>query len=221
MKLPTEKHPFPTYLPDNFNFIIVGSFPPIKLTDKITVNIEHLGQQSLYNAYSAARRNSLSKDDILFYYGSRDNLFWKKIIAPIFKIEINNKEDIIKFLNEHNLGITDVCEEISRKIIKGKISSNDEGLIIHKHRDIGQIINRSNVQLIFSTSKWVTDIIKFQQKSWEKQVNIITLLSPSKSSSRTIGRNDEYRGMKYKNLINDTIQYRQMKYIESFKNRIC
>lgn len=148
--LPTEKHPFLSYIPSKCNFLLVGSFPPIKLTQKLNLNIKKLGLKSLYKSYSSNLRNSISDDDIPFYYGSRDNLFWKKIIAPIFEIQIDSEDAIKTFLNRHNLGVTDICEEISRKInSNGKISSSDQDLKIHINRDLEQIINANDINLIF------------------------------------------------------------------------
>jgi len=218
MNLPTEKHPFMEYYPEICNYLLVGSFPPIKLTNKIIDNIDSLGVNSLYNNYSNNKRNCITKDDILFYYGSRDNLFWQKLIAPIFETTIGSKEEIIEFLDIHQIGITDVCEEVSREIIKGKISSNDNHLIIHKKRNISAVIKEKNIKFIFSTSDWVTGEIESQLG--KELVEIITLPSPSKMASRAIGRFPDYKKMKMDKSIDNTIDYRRFKYIELLKNKI-
>jgi hypothetical protein len=221
MDLPTEKHPFLTYIPKKCNYLLIGSFPPIKLTQKLEHNIEKLELKSIYTSYSNNKRNIISDDDFPFYYGSRDNLFWKKIIVPIFEIEIDSVDSMKTFLNKYKIGVTDISEEISRKINSNrKISSSDQDLKIHSNRNLEQIINTNDINLIFCTSKWVLERVKSQQYSWNKKISLVTLPSPSKSANRSIGRMPEYKSMKKNNEIKDTIEYRQKKYIELLKKKL-
>ena len=183
MLFPTEKHPFQTYLPNDCRFLIIVSFPPVKLTIKNIENIKNQNLSSCYNNYDNNKRNKLRSGDILFYYGSQDNLLWRKIISPLFEISINSKDDIIQFLRQNKIGITDFIETASRKITKNKLGSSDADLIIYSQRDINKIIQKLDIKTIFTTSEFVTNKIK----NGLKKIDIVTLPSPSKSASRRLG----------------------------------
>ena len=219
MPLPTEKHPFKEFIPNGCEILIIGSFPPIKLTSKLPDNIADEGLKYYYSLYDDNSRNHITDSDIRFYYGSRDNLFWKKIIAPIFDITLESVADIKLFLTSHKIGITDLFEEISRNIVEEKLNSSDVALNIHESRNILSLIQNNDIKLIFSTSIYVTDYLNEYLYNFNN-IEIITLPSPSKSASRGIGGLMEYQELKQEGLINDTIEYRQMKYSELFKNRI-
>lgn len=217
MQYPTEKHPFPSYMPDDCKYLIIGSFPPIKLTNKIIENIKIENLSVYYKNYDYNKRNKLGSQDIMFYYGSRDNLLWQKIISPLFEISINKKEDIIQFLKQYKVGITDLIETASRRIVKNKLSSRDSDLIIYKMREINEIIKETKLKTIYTTSEFVT---KKLSELIEKKIDIITLPSPSKSASRRLGSNNEYKLFIKQKKVTNTIEYRLLKYKELLKNRI-
>ncbi|PCJ67359.1 MAG: hypothetical protein COA58_03295 [Bacteroidetes bacterium] len=212
MILPTEKHPFEPFLPEECQFLIVGSFPPIKLTDKIENNIAKLGAKEMYDAYSISKRNEPSSKDISFYYGSSENLLWDTI-SSVFQESIDSKNSIKLFLNKHSIAITDVCEKVSRKSTDKGMSSSDSDLVVHEWRDLYDTIQSCKPRLIFSTSKWVTDNIQ-TQFSKINGIDIITLPSPSPQGSRAIGRQGDYKELRENNEVTDTKDYRIMKYKE-------
>lgn len=218
MTLATEKHPYKQFIPENIKYLIVGSFPPIKLTKKLDYNIKSLGVESAYARYNSNKRNHANNSDIDFYYGSSDNLFWG-LLEDVFSIKLSNAEDVKAFLSEKNIGITDVCEEVSRKVDvkKNSINSSDNDLVVHLSRDITHIIKANPNISILSTSKWVTERIQLQLNQL-LYVPIITLPSPSKAASRAIGRSEEYKAMKEKGILENTLDYRVMKYREVFGN---
>jgi len=70
-----ENHPFPEFISTGATALIVGSFPPIKLTVKNPEMISG-NNKNLYEDYFS---NAITDKDRAFYYGSRNNLFWKII----------------------------------------------------------------------------------------------------------------------------------------------
>jgi len=107
-----EVHPYPSFIPTNAERLIIGSFPPIKLTRKINgdnsdpINI-------LYNDYLT--RNPKTERDIDFYYGSDENLFWK-IIADIYKIKHLSLNNVQEWLTDTDIAVTDIIEICIRKV---------------------------------------------------------------------------------------------------------
>ncbi|MEJ5284591.1 MAG: hypothetical protein WHS77_06020 [Brevinematales bacterium] len=216
----TEKHPFNTFIQPDSQVLIVGSFPPIKFTEKIYENIQTANMSEYYKAYENNRQNLFTNEDISFYYGSRDNLFWK-ILTKVFNQNLTDKDSIIKFLCAYKFGITDIVEEASRKIRSNKLSSLDADLIIIKPRNIPEIISSTKIKFILTTSEFVTNYLANQFCSIANKPYIQTLLSPSKSASRAIGRLSEYKNLKSSNKIKNTIDYRVMKYNEIFKSLVA
>lgn len=216
--LPTEKHPFKTYIPQDCSFLLVGSFPPIKLTEKLLDNIRDESMSIYYEKYEENKRNRLTKDDIKFYYGSRDNLFWHKVISELFDITFSSKDDIMNFLNKWNIGITDIVENTSRRVTKDTLSSKDSDLIIQTYRDLDTILKENAIRTIFTTSSFVSNYILNSISL--NNTELITLPSPSKLASRGIGRDEEYKKMKKDKVVSNTIEYRIFKYNLLFKNKI-
>ena len=79
----TEIHPFKPYIPEKTKKLIIGTIPPERFS-----------------------KNELFKDDVNFYYGSRDNSFWEllKVIFDVDFLKINNIEEIPQPISlVHNL----------------------------------------------------------------------------------------------------------------------
>lgn len=209
--LPTEKHPFKPYNVGICKYLIIGSFPPVRLTKKIEENIKKRQLDKLYK--------NINKDnkDIGFYYGSSENLFWK-ILKEVFTTDLNTIDDIKRFLDDHNIGITDIAEEVYREPKNGKIGSADSDLEIIKSRNFTSIENNNNLQCIFTTSQFVTEKLK-KLLSKKLQEKIITLLSPSGSASRSIGRKNDYKEYKktHTGTKPPTVAFRIKKYREEFQ----
>jgi G:T/U-mismatch repair DNA glycosylase len=214
LNLPTERHPFKPFIPKDSAYIIVGSLPPIKLTKKIESNIAKLGIEPLYAVYFNNARNAVNHKDIDFYYGSSDNLLWG-LLSKVFEVELSTKEQVTTFLEDKAIAVTDVCETVSRRIAKNGLNSSDNDLVVHEWRDLDSTISRSKLERIISTSKWVTDAI---QTHFPKiNIPIMTLPSPSKSGSRAIGRQADYKAFKKNNPHKNTLDYRILKYKELLK----
>ena len=138
-------------------------------------------------------------------------------MAQVFKTEFNSKEQIQCFLKKYKIGITDICEKISRKPNAKGLGSSDKDIIIHKKRNISTFLESHKIECIFSTSKWVTEQIETTPDRCFDTIQIVTLPSPSKQGSRAIGRLEEYKEMKTNGKIKDTIEYREKVYVELMK----
>lgn len=209
-----EKHPYLSFNNKDIEYLIIGSFPPIRLTNKFICN-DSLGE--LYEDYP---RTFDEEEDLKFYYGSRDNLFWK-LISEISGKELTNIIQITNFLTENKIGITDLYEHCSRKIINDRINSNDNNLVILKRRELSDIFEKcSSLHTLIFTSKWVNQ--RFEEYySILSEYSIIILESPSKSYSRFIGRLPAYQGQRLNNPNYNTYMYRLEKYGEELSFIVC
>ncbi len=207
-----EEHPFPSFYNEETKYLIVGSFPPIKLTKKIFSN--DISKQ-LYEEY-LKYNNFNSQKDIDFYYGSSDNYFWF-LLRSLFKQNLSNSKEIKAFLESKNIGVTDLFERCKRKIKNNKIDSSDSNLEILQCRDLDSIFkNCKNLQKIFFTSKWVYN--KFKELYPTVIYEMVILESPSGSFDRSIGRIDEYKQKKLLNNDYNTFVYRLEKYMQKLPN---
>ncbi|MDO9577364.1 MAG: hypothetical protein Q7J16_05725 [Candidatus Cloacimonadales bacterium] len=202
-----EEHPYPSFYNNDIEYLIIGSFPPIKLTSKI------IGNDELGRLYSAFTRCFNKNTDIDFYYGSEDNYFWP-LLRKIYNKELSNPKEIKDFLKKMKFGITDLFEKCRRKIIKGKIDSSDKRLIDQDIRKINDIFKAcTKLKTIYFTSKWV--FIQFKKNHQNDfNYNFEILESPSKSYNRYIGRIPEYKRRKHEYPNYNTCQYRLEKYRE-------
>jgi G:T/U-mismatch repair DNA glycosylase len=188
----TEIHPFKPYIPEKTKKLIIGTIPPERFS-----------------------KNELFKDDVNFYYGSRDNSFWEllKVIFDVDFLKINNIEEIEKrkkFLATNKIGICDILLETSRK----NGSSLDKALNVFKYLDIVEILNNNpSIDTLVYTSaeggvkSFMTKYLKekyakevchktvnkkertYQLKINDKVYNIVILYSPSPTALRSLGEN--------------------------------
>lgn len=121
-----EEHPFETFVPENAEVLIIGTFP--------THNNNH-------------RFN--------FFYSGKDNSFWS-IIEQVFKLsfqhDIGNKavEERKAFLKSKGIGITDMHEKCYRK----NGYSTDENLFPIILKDIFAILDEhASIKRIVLTSR--------------------------------------------------------------------
>ena len=114
--------------------LILGSFPATQVTNK-------------------------DNPRLYFYYGSTDNKFW-----DIFN-EVNNLtiylsiENILEYLDKNDFGIIDIIRKCYRK---DNTSSADEDLAILELQDIIKILFDSKIDTIYTTSKFVSALLKKQ-----------------------------------------------------------
>ncbi len=107
-----EFHPYPPFIPPDAEKLIIGSFPPIKLTRIIDPDADD-PVIKIYNHYLA--RNPFKLGDFQFYYGSVENLFWK-LMGDIYQTQLNSLKEVKELLIEKRIGVTDVIELCVRKL---------------------------------------------------------------------------------------------------------
>jgi G:T/U-mismatch repair DNA glycosylase len=134
-----ETHPFNDIfglpsIKDNTTKLILGTFPAFQVTSKKSPRLE-------------------------FYYGSTDNKFWD-IIHDVLDIKTEfTTDNILNYLAENNFGIIDIIRKCYRK---DNTSSADEDLSIIEFQDIVDIIKKSKIDTIYTTSELVTKLLKQQ-----------------------------------------------------------
>ena len=117
-------HPFKSYVPENAETLIIGTFPPVK-----------------------------ERWSFEFFYPNIHNLFWK-ILAKIAKLELSvtgNEmvNDRKKILHQLKVGVTDM----GGSIIRLKQNSKDESLQIVEYMNILEIIKtHKTIRKIILTS---------------------------------------------------------------------
>jgi G:T/U-mismatch repair DNA glycosylase len=139
-----------------------------------------------------------------FYYTSSDNIFWD-LFKEVFDISFKSEpENIIAFLREKQFGIIDIIRVCYRK---NNRSSNDEDLAIIELEDIIEIIQFTDITDIYTTSKFVSTLLKEEliplydwvitpgttngfpyeiYSSPQKYLRVFTLYSPSPNGLRGI-----------------------------------
>lgn len=163
-----EIHPYPTYIPEQAKLLIVGSFPPVKLTRGPQIP----ASDPLYRVYrSYLQRNEKKADDIDYYYGSAGNYFWK-VLERLYGVELRDVNRIKGFLDNNHIGITDMAEICVRRVIdltankkvrpdkvrklpdNYRVSSADSLLSVLKYRDPREYLRSydSIVRVVFTGS---------------------------------------------------------------------
>ena len=182
-------HPYEPFIPEGSTKLIIGTIPPHRFCDKTY--------------------ESLAKDDVDFYYGSRDNYFWE-LLGKVFKVDFkyeNTKEAVQQrkdFLTQHKMGITDIISECERKDGSSKdedlsnIVLKDLSALLAKHPEINTLIYTSEfvkkpINEHFKTYHHISkenkriQFLKFPSKTYEVRI----LFSPSPLALMNLGENGE------------------------------
>lgn len=124
--LKVERHPFPAFIPERLQALILGSFPGKEQT-----------------------RGGLDQD--AWFYGAPLNQFWR-IMALAYGRELKTKEAKQTLFNEAGIGITDIFQSAIR--ISG--SNLDENLRIEEYNwDVIEKILKQHRPQVFCTSRLV------------------------------------------------------------------
>lgn len=181
-----SKHPYEPFIPQNATKLIIGTMPPYRFCIK---------PQNLFD------------NDVNFYYGSKDNCFWK-LLSEITgtKLTFKNSQEAINqrktLLKNLNIGITDIVEKCIHKNEKSDDASLEE--IINKPiREL--LLQNPNIDTLIYTSafviKQINQIGDKSYHSWKisrrvgtviinnKKYNVIVLYSPSPMALRNIDAN--------------------------------
>ena len=114
-------HPYSPFVPEGATKLIIGTTPPCRFC---------IEPKTLY------------KGDVDFYYGSRDNGFWRLIgEATGESFDYENTDEAVEqrkdFLERHGMGITDVVG----KCVHGNGNSDDASLQDITPKPIGQLLS--------------------------------------------------------------------------------
>ena len=180
-----SKHPFEPFIPNESSKLIIGTIPPPRFC---TQPLELYGE------------------DVNFYYGSRDNSFWK-ILSKIFNCSLeysNTTEAIIqrkKLLTKLNIGITDIIDSCTHK----NSSAADEDLLNIKFKDLKSLLQKNpNIDTLIYTSEFVKKQVNKYFKTYHSisrenkkiqsikiggvKYNVRILYSPSPNALRNLGK---------------------------------
>ncbi len=123
-------HPFDPFNVLKANKLIIGSIPPYRFCNKSSEAREH---------------------DVHWYYGSRDNGFWK-IYSDLTHYPFNSIEDRQLFCQHHNIGIFDLVHSCTR-INHGSASDQDlYNIELICIKDILENNSNDMIELYFTSS---------------------------------------------------------------------
>jgi hypoxanthine-DNA glycosylase len=146
-----EQHPFGSFLPQNIQYLVVGTFPSRQ-----------------YSQRTAAENEA---DETAFSYGGR-NQFWR-IMEKIYGVDLPNRTAKKALFTELNIGMMDVIKACRRK----NQSNLDSDLtdIVWNQAEFEQIFTGKSIKMVFCTGKGVAQIFE----KWFPEQPIIALPSPS------------------------------------------
>ena len=216
-----HQHPYPPFMFEGVEKLIVGTLPPPRFTTK-----------------------ELKEGDVDFCYGSRDGQLWP-ILDQIFSIGLEFKttpvaiEQRKDFLKKRKIGICDIVQKAERK----KIDASDLGMQNAELRNIIQWLERypSVHTLLFTggnskngpeyffrkhlkehglqlqiVNNTVPRTHCFMHPVTKKTITTVSLIAPSGAANRAVGALDEYKKLKDKNPNFNTVDFRIMQYQKFF-----
>lgn len=178
-----DVHPFEPFVPFNATTLIVGSIPPARF---------------------CAPPRSLCETDVDFYYGSKNNAFWKLVgeAAGRTFMRTNTPDAVMQrkqALTAMGMGITDIVAKCRRK----NGSALDSQLDVIETKPIGALLDgcpQINTLLYTSTfvKSWVGRVLEQYHRStstpreWVipykgRQLKAVVLYSPSPNALRGMG----------------------------------
>ena len=215
----SHKHPYPPFLFQNTEKLIVGTLPPPRFY-----------------------KGKLKIGDVDFCYGSIDGLLWK-ILDEIFTLNLEFKttelaiEQRKNFLIERKIGICDIVDSCERQ----KIDASDVGMQNIVLRDLLHYLKRvPNVHTLLLTGGNSKNGPEYHLRNQLKArkiklkildaghpkihsfefdnriINVISLIAPSGSANRAIGSNPLYKLRKQENSKYNTFDFRVEQYKKFF-----
>lgn len=106
--------------------------------------------------------NQVTKDlnpRIKFYYGSTENKFWDLFFEVLEIKKDITAENILSFLDSNDMAIIDIIRKCYRK---DNSSSSDNDLTMIEFEDIVDILRKTKIDTIYTTSNLVTNLLKRQ-----------------------------------------------------------
>jgi len=216
-----HQHPYPPYLFEGVQKLIVGTLPPPRFST-----------------------GDLKERDVNFCYGSRDGQLWP-ILNEIFQLQLTfatNEEAILerkRFLTNHKIGICDIVASAERQ----KIDASDLGMTNVKLRNILEYLkdfpcvttllftggNSKNGPEYFFRKLLKEESVKYDMISNEvprihqfvhpvtnNTIRTVSLTAPSGAANRAVGSLQLYKDLKDKNPSFNTFDFRVLQYKEHF-----
>jgi G:T/U-mismatch repair DNA glycosylase len=148
-----EIHPFGSFLPTNVRFVLVGTFPGRKFSQR-----------------NAAENEA---DEFAFSYGGRNQLW--KIMGEIFEETLNTRQDKKTLLTKYRIGLMDLYQSVER--LRASNLDTDLRVIEDNKANLRQLFDIETLEIVYCTGKGVADILQ----KWfpEFSHKIIALPSPS------------------------------------------
>jgi hypoxanthine-DNA glycosylase len=146
-----EYHPFGSFIPENVQYLVVGTFPG--------------------RTYSQRSPEENEADETAFSYGGR-NQFWR-IMEKIYGVDLPTRAHKKQLFAHLNIGLIDLIQACRRK----KQSNQDSDLtdIVWNRLEMDKIFNENDIKTTFCTGIGVAKIFQ----GWYPDKSCIALPSPS------------------------------------------
>jgi hypoxanthine-DNA glycosylase len=157
-----EIHPFPSFVPPNAKYLILGSFS---------------GRQH-------SRASSVYLETYDFYYGTPRNQFWT-ILGKIYQRELTDIDSKKALLSDLKIAIADIILQCKRKA--GTNSDANLVSIVYKLEEITGILSENPIEKIYFTSRFTESKFRRNFSPLIRQyprIQLITLPSPSPRYAR-------------------------------------
>ncbi len=124
-------HPYPPVVPACMRYVVVGTFPPARLTE-----------------------HRLASGDVPFYYGSRENYLWP-VIRELTGLTLNSSDEMCAYLHQAGIGMTDTIASC----IRTDGSSSDAALRDIAWRDNSALLENC-AHVLFTSVRAMKDTVR-------------------------------------------------------------
>ena len=132
-----SQHPYDAFIPEGADKLIIGTIPPYCFCQK--------DKETLYSA------------DVDFYYGSKDNYFWK-LLSDIFNIRLTYK-NTVEAIEERKQLLSDIHSGITDSVgacIHTEKRSDDASLSMIQQKNISDLLLQNpDINELIYTSRFV------------------------------------------------------------------
>jgi G:T/U-mismatch repair DNA glycosylase len=187
-----EYHPHETFIPKGCRAMLIGSFPIAKFSDP-------------------TRKQEIKGHEIDFFFGGEKNLLWR-LIGDTFGVKLKNRKDIVKLLTEKHIGVGDVIRSCVRR--EGRSSDKDLQDIEWNTELLG-LIRKNRIRKLYFTSRGVEKWF-YRLFPEARDLEAITLISPSAQSARALGGTESYKKWRRNNPLTPTYDFILKSYQKAF-----